>query len=407
MTTASATTMTVTPDGSGGLSVAYTPPSSGGSLPSAITAVLTNWNPSTQGSGAATALARVTGGTGRMTVAFVGDSTTAGVGSTVGTDGQRYHSTASHCAADIAGHANTAVSGVFNNAVGYPFETMSSTDTHQTTTGAATYGGATLPGGQCMYFDSTGSIVYTPAVAYDHIRVTYVKCASFTVTFGSTTSPTAAANDSSFNMATQTWAAGSVITSAITLTGTASGTFNEVMSIECWNSTASKIECVNFGIGGAYSTSLNSSTTGPNYDAGLVAEVPDVCFIMFGINDGNGSSGFTTSQSQYQTNILTGVNALQSAGTCVILVVPYPIYAGSTMESGSTPFWSQYRTALDSIATSNNVPVLDLHTYYVSEAALSTAGWINSDGIHGNDSLYADIGNIYAQLLMSMCGNLA
>lgn len=366
-----------------------------------IELVLNNWDPSTQFAQCRTAMARITGNTGRFKVCYAGDSGTLGYGTT-GSPGYHLQGFPYYAATNIATATSSAVIGSFNNAcLGNPFE-PSGVDDRLTFSGDAGQSGGLGFGGTLASFNTstTGTVDFAATVAFDHIEVVYAQYGSFTVGVdGGTPSATHATTDSSGNMTRQVWAV-SHGTHTVNLTGVISGTACYVQSISCYDSTSPAIECMNGGIGGATSGSWNQATTGVTTLAGILAENPDLVVLDIGRNDGNNNNVTATT---YQTNVQAIVDAVQGIGADIILIAPEPVSLTSTMESGSDPYWMQYRAALYTIAAGSNVPVVDLHTYYLSFPFESSRGWM-SDDLHPNETFYADIGSVHAELILAAGG---
>lgn len=383
-----------------------TPTPTPSALASPIQAVLTNWNPATQFTHATTAFNAVVANTGRMKVAFAGDSTTLGFGGAFpATTDFKIHSAPAACASSLTTWSGGVVAGAFSSMVGDGAEgNLSDARVTFTGDGAWTNPPTQIFGGFFATCTSGGSINFVPSPAFNRVRVVYSQTGSFKVGVdGGALDATAAVTDASTNMATQTWSV-TRGTHTVNVVGT-SVTPCLIQSIECFDNTAFKVDCLNGGIGGAYSTVMASATTGQTVMSGLLAEAPDLTFINFGINDGQGTdSAIFTSGATFQSNISKGVSNLKDAGSDVVLVVTTAIVSGSSMES---TYWNQYRDALLVAGTALNVPVLNLHAYYPDEAtqAAKSPTWM-SDGLHPSGPFYTDIGNVYAQILLAGVGQL-
>jgi lysophospholipase L1-like esterase len=81
-------------------------------------------------------------------------------------------------------------------------------------------------------------------------------------------------------------------------------------------------------------TVLNRGTSGwqtddavANVQAKVLADVPDLCIVMYGINDarGNGTSGAPLSLDEYKANLGTVIKAVRAIGSEVIVVSSNPI----------------------------------------------------------------------------------
>ncbi len=91
-----------------------------------------------------------------------------------------------------------------------------------------------------------------------------------------------------------------------------------------------------------------------------------------------------TSSTTTITNLNTMVTALQSAGSTVWLVLPQ--YVTPSIGTSVTQ-QDAYRSAVASLATTKNCPLVDLTYYYPSWTAWSTSG-LDFDGVHPNGSGY-------------------
>lgn len=381
-------------------------PSGGGggsSLNSAIRAVLGNWNPTVQFPNVRTAYANVVGNTGRCPIGFIGDSTTEGTGSIPAgaflDSGE--HSSPAHMASSLASWANSTVSGSYAATMGDGNITIngSQADTRVTFAGGAGFNSAvaSLFGGFGMSATSSGTINFAPGVAFDHIRVCYSQVTSFTVGIdGGTPSATHATNDSSGNMTSQVWAV-SHGTHTVNIKGDSGGNCL-IQSIECYDSTAYKVEVFNGGFAGGGSGLCATATTGGTYMAGALAEGAKLVFINMMINDGMAQMP----QATWQANITAAVAALQAASCDVVLVYPPRVFGGAL----ENVYRAQYESASASISSAYNVPTIDLGTYYPDWSTQNAKGW-QYDGLHGTELYYTDIGAVYAQVFLAAVGYLA
>lgn len=370
------------------------PPFPPNTLPNSIVSVLTNWQPSTQFLKTRAAYSRMKAGNGTFVSLFTGDSITAGLWS-LGTNvaNARLHSYSVHAASDLFTVSGGNLAGTADSVVGNGGDNNG--DPRLTFSGDANWTSTGCLGGSPPLFIS-GTVTFAPVNAFDNVEVSYINGhGTFDLILdGGAPSGSPVHGNGSSTVAKKSWTVPHG-THVVHFQGDGNGD-NYIQAIKCWDSTSPKVQMVNGASAGLFSSAYagDIADTFARYRTGMLAEKPDLTWIMIGVNDGNNG---TTTQQQYHDYILNSVTQLQAGGSDVILLVNYPIVSSSAMESGTT-YWSQYRTALQQISASNNVPVLDFHTYYGSDTYLNSQGWM-ADSIHGNEGLYTDMGSVVAQVM--------
>ena len=110
---------------------------------------------------------------------------------------------------------------------------------------------------------------------------------------------------------------------------------------------------------------------------------PDICFVMFGINDCRGTNGAVVSVETYYNNLLTICNTLISNGVAVVLMTPTP-----NLEDICRYNLSTYVDAMKEVANKKSIKLVDnnLNIWDCFERDIYQPIGTISDGIHVNVS---------------------
>jgi lysophospholipase L1-like esterase len=167
-------------------------------------------------------------------------------------------------------------------------------------------------------------------------------------------------------------------TLVITKTGT---TAIYIFGVEAFNSTARKIRVANAGM--ASTTCSNWSATGASTNAtpakSIQAYAPDLTIIDLGTNDANVPQ---TPSATYITALQTVITAAQVSGDVIIKTMhPYGV-----ADATKAALIEEYVAAIKTLG----VPVIDAHARHGAYAAYNTAGFM-FDTLHGNDYSHQEI----------------
>ena len=331
------------------------------------------------------ALTRQDQGGGYVKIACVGDSTTAGASSDASTGNYRVKSWPSQLATLLtnAGHTASACNAFGANAgsqssgnvPGYWDSRMAGTGSWAT---IAVSPYASAGGGMFRNLSAaTGTLTFTPGVNIDSCDIWYydqTAGASFTISVdgGSTLATVTGAGDNLNKKVTVTFTAGS----SHYITATWVSGVNNVIGFDGYLSTtsANTIRIWNFGQGGAQSSMF--AVSGYHWSTDITkAMTPDLSFLCCGINDWI----YSDPVPSYTANCQTFITAMQSVGSDVVLITPFP-----TSSLGiAVAVQAQYVAAMNALALSNNIPVIDENFNLVSKAQMITIG-LGSDANHPN-----------------------
>jgi lysophospholipase L1-like esterase len=364
-----------------------------------IPLVTYNWNPSTQLANYLAAQAAVAAGvTGSQAeIIAVGDSTTLGFGT-----GNDYRPTVSYPADLATLLSQDGVQAQQDNFLGQGNNDFTTPDSRVALQGGAFWGYPFDAGGPVVVADGVGQGVTFTLQApetYDRVTVDYLDSGSGVLDVAANGGPVLATLQlgNTGTMMSQTVDLPVGIYSSVTVT-TATAAPTDIEGVSFWDSTVPAVQVFNAGIGGAESSIVGDGVTpGPGEITGAAALGANLALINFGINDilqGNLTAAQTTA------NIALMVNEFRADGADPIIIIPQPLtspnYAGEI---------ATLRADIYQLATTMNVPVIDLSaTYGDNAAALVSNGLLTSDGTHPSPTLYADIASGIATLLTSASG---
>ncbi len=324
------------------------------------------------------ALARVKSGNGNMRILCLGDSTTSGYWSNGTTSGDlKTHSWPGALssllnAAGINAHINSTFGCEANNKANF--------DTRLSVGSGWQQGLSNSLGGNFYFANSaTGNLSFTPTVNVDTFNLFFTKfggdgTVSYNLNGGSST-----------NMSLN----GTGIASAIATTtlGINTVNFNWVSGgnvnagyVEAYDSSRKWVSVMNAGVYGW--ASGNYYPQDPNYgtQSFITLLAPDLTIIALGINDWQQSVSITT----YTNNIQGLITRALTVGDCLLLA-PNP-----TNSTIMLPQQQPYISAEYALAQSNNIPVVDIWSRFVSQPSASVLGMMG-DFLHPNGVGYADI----------------
>lgn len=312
------------------------------------------------------AIAAAAAGVSDCRIAWMGDSTSVGVGGT-----NHSKSPAAALTRLLQGRGLPAYNdGVFG--------------THNTSTwdSRVTYGGSWV---QSFWYTgrgfqiaslAAGTLTFTPADQFDRIRFFYATSTSsgeFTVDIGAGTIATINADTTlGFTSQTVSVAAGSYTISCGHL-----NTKDQVFlkGIETTLSTSPRIHVATLGRSGALAVNFTDPTSSAIGDYPFLTEyAPDLAILTLTINDSNAG----TSVATYETQIEELLTHLDGVGCDVLFCVP----------PGSSPQPANYSSYL-SVVRNAGVPVLELQDRWGVYADANAAG-LMSDTLHPGSAGNAD-----------------
>jgi lysophospholipase L1-like esterase len=326
-----------------------------------------------------TALANVRRGISNAKLAFVGDSTTAGTGSSGTTGKLRVNSYPAQISAMFTAYG---ITGGLENVFGTANSTVSTyNDKVQLLNGSVvTAGNLSIGGGLHQLTASTHTFAFTPAATCDTFDVYHVK------TGGTGTSTINLDGGGTLATVTGFISGGGVVKTTVsgtlaahTLNVVWSAGTNYVLGVDAYNSAVKQVSCWNLGASGATAAQIASTSTGYASKNGLATLAPDMTVICIAINDWNVPTDITTWKATMQSIIDT---ALISGD--VMLVTPVP--------SGNATTLAVQRTFVDAtytLAADNAIRVVDIWKRWGSYTSGNAVGFYN-DTLHPSGIGYAD-----------------
>jgi lysophospholipase L1-like esterase len=332
------------------------------------------------------AMGRTRAGIADTKVLSVGDSTTAGIGSS-GTQSGTPTSFPYQLASILGGYVPAA------KGLGIPPSILSGNPDSRWTAGAG-WSVTTLGWGEGADYTAaagaSGTLVYAdPGVLADRFDVYFATnsgLGTFTVqaTGGSSVDQATAAAG---GVGKVTVSAGSAATSnAVTISGPTGGAVH-ILGIEPWLSTARRVRVGNAGVGSSTTSKWVASATTFGGPGCIRAYQPDLTIISLGINDATTAVAPAT----YLANIQTLITAAQVSGD-VIVIPPFPSAAGAL--ANQLAYEPVYEQALRTL----RVPFFDLYARFWkpgAEAIGLPSGMMN-DQVHPNAFGYADWASAFA-----------
>jgi hypothetical protein len=171
-----------------------------------------------------------------------------------------------------------------------------------------------------------------------------------------------------------------------------SGAALNISGMGFWSSTSPAVQIFNLGVGGAESSLVNYTTaTGTaNMLSAAVNRGATLALIDFGINDI--LHNFTTLAATI-TNLTNAATTLMANGIDVVFIIPHPFQTTTGVYTQA-----QLITAMQGLATSRGVGVLDLNSTYANNGAAFEAVF-GASGPHPNATGYDDFGARIASAL--------
>lgn len=349
-----------------------------------------------------TGVDRVLAGTGPAKILCIGDSTTAGMGS----------STVATVANNMAWPAVLSRLIHRNLAPSQYGGSMPPANGHDTEDNRWTLGigwsrtglaGIGLGGRRTAWQGNPGSGDLTfldPRIGADRYDIYFVKgsgTGTITAQVGTGTPVVVATAAATRSIGKITVSGTGVSTSTpvrISNTG-ASGTI-QVIFVEPYRSDDHRIRVANAGVSGSDSSGwleMNGGDSSWNVLGFLPAYAPDLTIIDLGINDSPG-----TAVADYVARMQTIASAAVAAGSAVMFKTMVP----SAPSSGRFPREAEFVAGL--ISQSPSRAVLDLFTHYGSYDRNAARGWM-ADNLHPADALYYDEGEKVAEFLFRYSGH--
>jgi lysophospholipase L1-like esterase len=312
------------------------------------------------------ALGKAKAGTGYFCAAFLGDSTVAGQGGTVGTTDWP---TILRDMLISAGYPNTggwiaAINGVTDSRV---------------TKGAGWTTGIT----GSAQFSSNGStsnpITFAIPAGYTGYRVYYIggggtDMTITTDTVGESVTPASGGGVAVFTKTGLSTAAHTVDI----VRGSAAGF---IIGVQYFNSTTG-LRFLNFGLAGKKASDIVATTqTSMVSPLATVTFDSDLIFYMSAVND----AGAATTIPAYKASVQTGITNWLASGADVVLVTP--AFSGFGDGTGL----NAYTQALYELADENNIPLIDIQYRWGTDYTALQSDGLTSDVSHPSAAGYADI----------------
>jgi lysophospholipase L1-like esterase len=336
------------------------------------------------------ALAGVRAGTGRAKLALIGDSTTAGTGSSGGGTNNAVAASYPSFVASILSSfyiAATAASSWGRNMLPATDPRVAAPNWVQSS--------YVLNGNSMRANGITDTMTFTPGVSWDTAEVWYADLAgsgTFTVNAdgGAALATVTPSGTGAIKKVTITKALG---TSVLGVARTSGGSVY-IAGMVTYDSTSKKVDVLNLGWHGskvadwatANASYINNVTPASN----ITQVAPDLSVICLTINDW----GNTTDLVTYKTNLQTIVSAALTTGD-VVLVSGVP----SSTSSASVAQQARYIDVMKQVAVANNTPFINLTQRFVSYDTTNALG-LYSDTLHPTGAGYADV----AQAITNVIG---
>lgn len=205
-----------------------------------------------------------------------------------------------------------------------------------------------------------------------------------TATGGSTTTVDAAATGGATRIEKVTVSAASAATSnTVTIAGKTAAKTVDIVAVEPYLAATRKIRVGNGGASGSQTldwVSYYQDNTANSYNAlyAIRAYAPDLTIIDLGIND----AGSAVSEANYASRLSQIITACQASGD-VLLKTMLPS-GGSA--AARIPYEDTYVAYLKTLG----LPLIDIYKRSVDYSTYFTAGFMQGDGLHGNDYSYLD-----------------
>jgi lysophospholipase L1-like esterase len=158
-----------------------------------------------------------------------------------------------------------------------------------------------------------------------------------------------------------------------------------ILGVEPFLSTQRRIRVGNVGVPGSTSTSWNTATTGYTRMASLITYAPHLTIVSLGLND----AGSSVSTATLETNLNAIITAAKTVGDVILWTPPPP--TGAPYQAGIASYQATYAA----VAVAQSIPLVDIYTRFGGtwNASLMT------DSLHPNDSGYLIIAEeIYSAL---------
>ena len=330
------------------------------------------------------ALANMRNGVSDARILCVGDSTTLGYGTTLGSTFPTRGAYPKVLANELAARGFPAAEGL-----GCPPSAVASNPDGRwtgTLTGWGLLNGFGA-GSAADYTNSTstvGTLIYTPSVNCDSFYIysltnnlPNLSNILATATGGSQISVNGAAAPSTIR---STVASAASASTSNTLTMTASALLGvHCVGVEPFLSTTKQILVGNAGVGGTTTVNWTGGASQTWNGLALInANAPDLTIISLGAND----AGTAVSSATYLANIQSLITAAKVSGD-VLLLPSIPAYENG----GSASYLAQYYTGLVALAALNNVPMADVFNYF--NQANNGTPFGAGDNVHFNNVGYA------------------
>lgn len=342
------------------------------------------------------ALGKALAGISNARLAFVGDSTTAGLAGGTTTFMQSIPCVSGKILNKSL--LQTNLGSTFgdltrnNPANGFPtFDPRIGGFSSWLQTGYATAGGYAFGNSA-----NTNSLTFTPADAFDTIDIYSIDntggYGQWTVNVDGGATLATVDNVQAVRAIRKTTVSCTLGTHTINIQRNGVGGQVFIIGIATRNSTVKTIDIYNLGGGGSTSSDWVTSNQ-IQYLNALQAYAPDLTVIDIGINDRRLGLYTTT----YESNLRTLVNGAKASGD-VILCVPAPSsFAYSAYTTADNI--AAYNAAIYRIAAEKNCPVINKEMIFQSYDLANTNGYYY-DTLHPNAAGYGILGQQLSQLLM-------
>ena len=353
-------------------------------------------------------VARVLSGSGRLTVAKVGDSTTAEAGAGSSGPTLMIGAQPNGCPAQLAKRlaqiygctGQSAVTECWSSVAGVTFSQF---DPRVVSLGGGASIGAggnwTTHAGQLLIIPAGGTVVINPGINVDTIVFGYVQNAGLgtitpTLDNAGAVAPASTSTAGAFlcTKAAHTFTKGQ---RTITLTGSVATSY--IQFIHAYDSTAPGVDVYSLAHwgGGAGDFSNNSNPWSPGNASAYAGLGLDLAIIELTINDAIGGTALT----QYKTNLQTLITAVKTSASApdIILSSGWP----PNNATSTNGVLEQYRAVLRDLAATNGLPYVAFGEGRIG----SYAEWADvyaPDGIHILRTGYGTQSDFWANVIAAL-----
>ncbi|MDR9813124.1 SGNH/GDSL hydrolase family protein [Rhizobium hidalgonense] len=381
-----------------GLSLGITNQLGGGGAPAGQFNFKTSQFPKTKA-----ALARVAGGTGRGKIVCIGDSTTFGEGSGTGGNGRigcMPKSWPAKLAASLTALGTPAVNENKIGSSGITTTTVTITENRNSVKPGFNPASAgwvlstsTAAGGVLFTntADTSSILSYAPTISvskFELIDLTVSTGGSITYNVDGG-SETVLSQAGSSTLRSTIIDCGSLGAHTLNVKRVSGNAF--VVGVRAWDDTAKAFDIWN--LGNCVSQTSDWITTANPWSSLSAATTycADADLVIIDLTINNALLSPSSYNTTYPTQMQSIINAAKAGGADVLLMTGNP----SRIDIIADSVQQQFRQALRTLATTNDLPMIDQYSKYTDWVTLNALGWMFNAN-HPNELQYTDLGSFIA-----------